>query len=124
MSSIPNTSHTMLDNIPSLIEIRKAVFIFKATKAPGPDGIHPLFFQKFWDITSSHLVFFCNKVFSSGEMDTEVNTYYLCLIPKFQNVVTLKNIRPIDLCNTQYKIVSKIIANRIKPFLNKIIGPT
>lgn len=57
-------------------------------------------------------------------MEKEVNTTYLYLIPKCYNNVTLKNFRPSGLCNTQYKIITKIIANKIKPFLSKIIGPT
>lgn len=35
----------------------------------------------------------------------------------------LKNFRPIWLCNTIYKTVTKVIANRIKPLLPDIIGP-
>lgn len=55
-------------------------------------------------------------------MEDKVNSTYLCLIPKYPNATSLKNYRPIELCNTQYKIITKLIANRIKPHLQNIIG--
>lgn len=54
-------------------------------------------------------------------METRVNSTYHCLIPKCKNVTSLKNFRPIGLCNTQNKIITKIIANRMKPLLSYII---
>lgn len=56
-------------------------------------------------------------------MNPKVNSTYLCLISKCRNVTTLKNFRPISLCNTLYKIITKIISTRIKPHLAKIISP-
>lgn len=53
-----------------------------------------------------------------------MNSTYVCLIPKHQNAETLRQYRPISLCNTVYKVVTKIIVNRIKPLLNKIIHPS
>lgn len=47
----------------------------------------------------------------------------LFLIPKIPNANHLHNFRPIGLCNTIYKIITKTIANCIKPFLETIIGP-
>lgn len=44
----------------------------------------------------------------------------MCLIPKVKNHVSITQYSPISLCNTTYKI----IVNRLKPFLPKIIGPT
>lgn len=40
------------------------------------------------------------------------------------NPKTPKDFRPISLCNVAYKIISKLIANRIKPLLDKIVNPT
>lgn len=57
-------------------------------------------------------------------MEEKVNTTYLCLIPKNSNATHLKNFRPIGICNTQYKIITKIIANRTKSYLANLISPT
>lgn len=52
----------------------------------------------------------------------DLNKTYVCLIPKFNNSNKIQNFRSISLCNTLYKIITKIIANRIKPFLKILIS--
>ena len=50
-----------------------------------------------------------------------VNHTNICLIPKHQNSKTMKDYRPIALCNVNYKILSKVLANRLKKLLHRII---
>lgn len=45
------------------------------------------------------------------------------LIPKIQGPETLGNYRPISLCNTAYKIVTKIIVGSLRPYLEKLVSP-
>lgn len=52
----------------------------------------------------------------------EFNETYIALIPKIQNPSTMVDFRPISLCNVAYKIFSKVLVNRIKPILPKLIG--
>lgn len=52
-----------------------------------------------------------------------MNNIYICLIPKIHNANNLKNFCPISLYNTVYKVITKIIANRLEPFLNDLISP-
>lgn len=104
-------------------EIRDAIFSFKPFKSPGPDGLHSFFFQKYWPIIKPFVTNLCINVFESGTLPLGTNDTYLCLIPKNFNVNNLKNLRPIGLCNTIYKVVTKIIANRLKPLLANIINP-
>lgn len=113
-----------LETIPNHDDIKRAVFSFKPTKAPGPDGIHPLFYQKYWDILGNFVEKFCENIFTTCTMDEKVNTTYRCLIPKCNNATNLRNFRPIGLCITQYKIITKIITDRMKHHLNNIISPT
>lgn len=56
-------------------------------------------------------------------MEPNMNETLICFIPKFQNAISIKNFRPIELCNISYKLVTKIIVNRIKPIFPSIIGP-
>lgn len=63
------------------------------------------------------------KSFNSQTIPSPINDTLLWLIHKFKNANQLKNFRPIGLCNTIYKIITKVISNRIKPFLDKLIGP-
>ncbi|PKI77185.1 hypothetical protein CRG98_002395, partial [Punica granatum] len=53
----------------------------------------------------------------------EWNGTFITLIPKTQNASTFKDFHPIGLYNVSYKAISKIIAERLKPFLHKLISP-
>lgn len=85
--------------------------------------IYTLFFQKYWEVLKPSVIDLCCQAFDSGSLPEGINDTYLCLIPKFSNANNLKNFRPIGLCNTIYKVITKTIANRLKPYLSNIIGP-
>ena len=53
-----------------------------------------------------------------------INHTFIALIPKVNNPEKVSNFRPISLYNVIYKIISKVIANRLKPMLNSIISET
>lgn len=61
-------------------------------------------------------------LFRSGKFINQINSTFIALISKNGNVVSIKDFRPISLCNTLYKIFSKAIVNRIKPMLDKMIS--
>ena len=91
-------------------------------KAPGSDGMPPLFFQTFWSdigLDVSEAVLSC---LNSGTILKSINHTFLTLIPKVKNPEIVAQFRPISLCNVIYKILSKVIVNRLKPFLNSIIS--
>ena len=63
------------------------------------------------------------KVFDDRRMPKALNSTHIALIPKIQGLETLGNYRPISLCNTVYKVVTKIIVARLRSYLNKLISP-
>lgn len=92
-------------------EVWTALKCLKPHKAPGPDGLHPVFFQKNWDLTGQSMVEFVKGVFRTGKIPDGVNETLISLIPKCQSPETVAQFRPISLCNTSHKVVSKIIVN-------------
>ena len=93
-------------------------------KGPGPNGMPPLFFQTYWTDLSmdvTHVVLSC---LNSCSILKSINHTFITLIPKVNNLEKVSNFRPISFCNVIYKIISKLIANRLKPVLNSIISET
>ncbi|XP_030479108.1 uncharacterized protein LOC115696343 [Cannabis sativa] len=109
---------------PSCEKIKATLFFMSNNKAPRPDGMSVLFFKHYWESVEND---FCEAVldfFHSGRMHKGVNATNIVLNPKVQNPKRPSHFRPISLCNVVYKVISKIIANRIKPVLPRLICPT
>ena len=59
---------------------------------------------------------------SSGWIPASFNSTFIALIPKSDNALSLNDFRPISLCNCVYKIISKVIAIRLKAILSEQIS--
>ncbi|KAL9414476.1 hypothetical protein AB3S75_042863 [Citrus x aurantiifolia] len=91
-------------------------------KSPGPDGMNPAFYQRFWlpvgeDVTAACLHFINTCSFPMGLNDTTI-----VLIPKKPKLEMPSNMRPIALCNVLYKIVAKMLANRMKSVMGSVVS--
>nr|XP_027089582.1 uncharacterized protein LOC113710661 [Coffea arabica] len=95
-------------------EVRVAVFSMHPNKAPGPDGMTPLFFQRYWNDIKTDVVSAIQSFLSHGHLLKSINETSITLIPKVENPIDLANYRPISLCNVLYRILAKILANRLK----------
>ena len=62
-----------------------------------------------------------NNFLRSGKLLGQVNHTLLCMIPKKAILVSIEDYRPIALCNVLYRIISKLLANKLKPLLPKLI---
>lgn len=104
-------------------EVHTTLFQMKGFKALGPDGLPPGIFQQNWDTVKSNLTRMIDSFFRNGHLLKEFNHTYITLIPKVSIPSFMKDFHPICLCNFVYKIISKIVANRIKPFIDILIDP-
>lgn len=93
-------------------------------KAPGPDGFPALFYKQLWPTIGNDVIKAVNSFFSRGSMHKEVNASLIVLIPKISNPTSVNHFRPISLCNVVYKIISKLLVDKIRPLLDKMISPT
>lgn len=90
-----------------------AVFEMGKLKAPGPDGFPPGFYQHYWDAVENDLTRFVADFFL-GKLDlSSVNHTYIVLAPKWPNPSKVSHYCPISLCNVTYKIIVKVLANRL-----------
>ena len=95
----------------------------KPFKAPGTDGLYAGFFQIFWTDVKNSMCKEISDIFLARVIPKYLNEKLICLIPKCQSPKSLNNYRPISLCNSIYKVVTKIMVAQIRPFLDKIISP-
>ena len=105
-------------------EVQSAVNSFQNNKTPGDDGFTKEFYETFFDLIGPALLDSLNAGFECGTLSVSQRRGVISLIPKDENnLMTLSYWRPITLLNVDYKILAKIIANRIKPVLPKLIHP-
>ena len=88
-------------------------------KSPGPDGFNGTFLKKCWGTVKDLFYKLCAS-FYEGNMNLEsINTAFITLIPKKQNLEYANDFRPISLVSLALKFITKLLANR----LQKIIIP-
>ncbi|KAL0011169.1 hypothetical protein SO802_006277 [Lithocarpus litseifolius] len=128
LNAVPNK---VIDNMQEVLlgeftaeEVKEALFQMGPTKAPGPDGMNALFYQKFWHIVGDDVVSAILDFLNNGNMLPEINHTNIVLIPKVKNPQKMSEFRPISLCNVIYKIISKVLVDRLKQVLPDIISPT
>ena len=90
-------------------------------KAPGPDGMPPLFYQHYWNLVGDDISNTVLHYLNSVTLPEHLNHTFITLIPKKKNPEFASEFRPISLCNDLYKIFSKVLANRFKKILPNII---
>lgn len=105
-------------------EIRRAAFAIRGKSAPGEDGFNGIFYEKYWHIVGAQLIDEIQGFFTSSVVPPCWNHTHLSLIPKITNPVQMSDMRPISLCSVQYKIISKILCDRLKCILPDIISDT
>ena len=91
------------------------------TKAPGPDGMSAIFFQKYWDVVGNDVTSMVLNVLNCNKSIVEISKTYITLVPKIKSPAKMTEYRPISLCNVVYKLISKVLANRLKAILPHLI---
>jgi hypothetical protein len=104
-------------------EIKEALNSIGDMKAPGPDGIPSVFYKHFWEVVREQITKEVLEVLRGGQIPEGWNETTIVLIPKVPRPEKTKDLWPISLCNVLYKIVSKVLANRLKQILPEIISP-
>ncbi|CAJ2659660.1 unnamed protein product [Trifolium pratense] len=119
---ITTEDNVMLEAPITKEEIRTTLFQMHPDKSPGPDGFNPAFFQQFWHLCGDDVFTATKDWLQRGYFPSSLNETNICLIPKCESPITMKDFRPISLCNVLYKMVSKVLANRLKLVIEKCIS--
>lgn len=82
-----------------------------------------MFFKFYWLVIREDIFSLISQAFSTDYFDPAVAETLIVLILKVDCPSTFKEFRPISLCNTIYKLITKVLVNRLRPMLDSIISP-
>ena len=105
------------------LEIKEVVFSMDADSSPGPDGFTGVFFKNCWDFIGIDVCVVVRHFFITGTIFPRLNSNFMVLIPKFPNADSVDQFRPIVLGNFVFKIITKILANRLANVATRIVDP-
>ena len=105
-------------------EIQKAIWECGNDKSLGPDDMNFKFIKQFWDTLKPDILRFIHEFHVNGVFPRGCNASFIALIPKVSDPQHLNEYRPISLIGCMYKIVSKLLAKRMKKVLPTIIDET
>ncbi|GKB15937.1 putative RNA-directed DNA polymerase [Tanacetum coccineum] len=114
-------SHS-LDCSFTIEEIKAAVWDCGSCKAPGPDGFTFKFFKKHWDTLKHDIVSYVKEFEDSALIPRGCNSSFITLVPKVDDPLVVSDFRPISLIGSQYKIIAKILANRLSRVVSSVVG--
>ena len=91
-------------------------------KALGPNGFTMAFWLFGWDVVKVEIMGFFREFHERGRFVKSLNATFLVLVPKKGGAEDLKDFRPISLVGSLYKLLAKVLTNRIKKVMGKVIS--
>jgi len=113
----------LLTKSPTLEEVKTAFFSMDSNKTPRLDGFGVGFFKTYWTALKGDLFGSVAEFVRDGKSLKEFNHTFIARIPKISSPSSTGHFRPISLYSTIYKIIFKIMANRLRPLLERIVSP-
>nr|GEZ75667.1 cysteine-rich receptor-like protein kinase [Tanacetum cinerariifolium] len=103
-------------------EVKRAIWDCGIDKSPGPDGFTFGFYRRYWDTIEKEVVKAVSYFLKEGNFPKGGNASFIALIPKKQDAKVVNDYRPICLIGSLYKIISKILANRLVGVLGDLVN--
>ncbi|KAI0488576.1 hypothetical protein KFK09_028414 [Dendrobium nobile] len=121
-ASLLDSDKNLLNRELDEAEISEVILNLENIRAPGLDGISYSFFKAFWKIIRVDVVRAVQQIFHTSSMNRDWKDTLFMLIPKSSNPSIPSAYHPISLCNSIYKIVAKILLNRMVEIMPRIIS--
>ncbi|CAL8168851.1 unnamed protein product [Prunus armeniaca] len=113
----------LLNRPVALEEVKASLFNIGGLKAPGIDGFPACFYQSQWNHCGEDIFQMVLKAFHECTIPEKLNMTLITLVPKVESPLSMVQFRPISLCSTLYKVISKVIVARLRTILPNLISP-
>jgi len=108
----------------SVDEVKAAVWDCDSFKSLGPDGVNFGFIKDLWHVLGDDVMRFVSEFHRNGKLSRGINYTFIAFIPKVDNPHKLNDFRPISLVGSLYKILAKVLANRLRVVVRKVVSET
>jgi len=106
----------------SVEEVKVAVWDCENFKCPGRDGDTFGFIKDFWNILCDDVIRYMREFHRNGCLTKGINNTCIALIPKVDSPQRLNDFRPISLVGSLYKILAKVLANRLRLIIRSVVS--
>ncbi|PNX83760.1 cysteine-rich receptor-like protein kinase, partial [Trifolium pratense] len=103
-------------------EVRNAVWDCESLENPGPDGVNFEFVKEFWEDIKVDFLRVMTEFHTNGRLVKGVNCSFVVLVPKKYNPVGVSDFRRVSLVGCIYKVISKVLANRLERVIGLVIS--
>jgi len=111
------------DDVLTMDECTSALKELPNNKSPGSDGFASDFYKLFWSDIKCLVFNSFSYAFENGILSDDQRRAILTLLPKAdKDLRLLKNWRPLSLLNTDYKILTKALSNRLQRVIPKLVS--
>ncbi|KAK2663529.1 hypothetical protein Ddye_002103 [Dipteronia dyeriana] len=122
LQRLSDSDRALLEEDFSLEEVWLAVSSCDENKALEPDGFNLNFIKENWKVIKDDFMCFMVDFYHNGVVVKELNQTFTALIPKCVKPEVMKDVRPISLVCSMYKILAKVLANRLKRVIGSVVG--
>ncbi|XP_015954817.1 uncharacterized protein LOC107479185 [Arachis duranensis] len=110
--------------MPSVEEIKEAVWDCESTKAPGSDRYNMNFIKKCWEEVGQEFTGAVLDFFRSSSLPRDLNITWVALAPKFVGAKEIKDLRSISMVGCVYKVISNVLVRRMRKVMPGLVGET
>ncbi|XP_015964261.1 uncharacterized protein LOC107488078 [Arachis duranensis] len=113
-----------LEVLPSVEEIREAVWDCESSKAPESDGYNMKFIKRCWDEIGTKFIAAVTSFFQTARLPKDSNITWMALAPKFIGAKEIKDLHPISMVGCVYKVILKVLVRRMRLVMSGLVGET
>ncbi|XP_057763528.1 uncharacterized protein LOC130983450 [Arachis stenosperma] len=110
--------------LPSVEEIREAVWDCESSKTLGSDGYNMNFIKQCGEDIGQEFTAAVMGFFQSAKLPTDANVMWVTLAPKFVGFKEIKDFRPISMVGCVYNVISKVLVRRMRSVMSGLVGET